>query len=75
MYPRICPVFIGDARLAAQMAEAMLQEGIYVIAFSYPVVPTGKARIRVQITASHSSSQIEKLINAFAKIGKELGVI
>jgi len=71
----ICPVFLGDAKIASSMAKKMMDEGIYVTAFSFPVVPTGKARIRVQITASHTPEQIDKLIAAFTKIGKELKVI
>ncbi|ODM88028.1 2-amino-3-ketobutyrate coenzyme A ligase, mitochondrial, partial [Orchesella cincta] len=71
----ICPVFVGDARLASQFADKLLGEGIYVIGFSYPVVPHGKARIRVQISASHDAAQIDKLITAFKKIGKELNII
>ncbi|CAL8130489.1 unnamed protein product [Orchesella dallaii] len=71
----ICPVYIGDARLASEFADRLLGEGIYVIGFSYPVVPQGKARIRVQISASHDAVQIDKLIGAFKKIGKELNLI
>ena len=71
----ICPVLLGDARLAEQFAKEMLNEGIYVIGFSYPVVPVGKARIRVQISAAHTTDQIEKCIGAFKKIGRKLSVI
>ncbi len=71
----IVPIMLGDAKLAKDMADRLLKEGIYVIGFSYPVVPQGKARIRVQISAAHTTEQINKAINAFAKIGKELGVI
>ncbi|OXA41835.1 2-amino-3-ketobutyrate coenzyme A ligase, mitochondrial [Folsomia candida] len=71
----ICPVFIGDAKLASSMAEKMLAEGIYVIGFSFPVVPKGKARIRVQISAAHQPHEIEKLIHAFTKVGKSLQLI
>uniref|UniRef100_A0A7I4YNV2 Aminotran_1_2 domain-containing protein n=1 Tax=Haemonchus contortus TaxID=6289 RepID=A0A7I4YNV2_HAECO len=71
----ICPVLLGDARLASEMADALLQKGIYVIGFSYPVVPTGKARIRVQISAAHTTEQIDTAINAFEEVGKKLGVI
>ncbi|VUZ49979.1 unnamed protein product [Hymenolepis diminuta] len=71
----ICPVMLGDARLAAQFADEMLQHGIYVIGFSYPVVPKGKARIRVQISAAHSQDQIKKAIEAFTAVGKKLNVI
>ncbi|KAI6175726.1 Aminotran-1-2 domain-containing protein [Aphelenchoides bicaudatus] len=71
----ICPVFLGDAALASKFADEMLNEGIYVIGFSYPVVPKGKARIRVQISAAHSTEQIDKCVNSFEKIGKKLKVI
>jgi glycine C-acetyltransferase len=71
----ICPVFLGDASLASKFADEILNEGIYVIGFSYPVVPKGLARIRVQISAAHSIEQIEKCIAAFEKVGKKLGVI
>jgi glycine C-acetyltransferase len=71
----IIPVMLGDAALAGKMAEAMLNEGIYVIGFSYPVVPMGQARIRTQMSAAHSPEQIERCIEAFAGTGKALGVI
>ncbi|VDK80308.1 unnamed protein product [Litomosoides sigmodontis] len=71
----ICPVFLGDARLASTFADEMLKEGIYVIGFSYPVVPEGKARIRVQISAAHTKQQIDQCIRAFKAVGKKLGVI
>jgi glycine C-acetyltransferase len=71
----IVPVMLGDARLAQEMAAAMLGEGIYVIGFSYPVVPKGEARIRVQLSAAHSSDQVDRAIAAFARVGKKLGVI
>lgn len=71
----ICPVFLADARLATQFADEMLKEGIYVIGFSYPVVPKGKARIRVQISAAHTHEQIDRCIEAFKRIGKKLSVI
>jgi glycine C-acetyltransferase len=71
----IVPIMLGDARLAAQLADALLGEGIYVIGFSYPVVPQGQARIRVQLSAAHSSAQIDHAIAAFTKIGKQLGVV
>jgi glycine C-acetyltransferase len=61
----IVPVMFGDAALAARIADEMLQHGVYVIAFSYPVVPKGKARIRVQLSAAHSSEDIEKCVAAF----------
>ncbi len=71
----IIPVMIGDAALAAQMADALLQEGIYVIGFSFPVVPKGAARIRLQMCADHTSEQIEQAVDAFVRIGARLGVI
>ena len=71
----IVPIMIGDAKLAQQMAEQLLKENIYVIGFSYPVVPKNEARIRVQISASHTKNQLDLAINAFKKIGKELKLI
>jgi glycine C-acetyltransferase len=71
----ITPVMLGDARLAAQMAERLLQHGIYVIGFSFPVVPKGQARIRVQLSAAHSDQDIDRAIAAFAQVGRELGVV
>ncbi len=71
----IVPVMLYDAKLAQQFAAKMLDEGIYVIGFYYPVVPQGKARIRVQISAAHDTSHLDKAITAFTKVGKELGVI
>ena len=71
----IIPVMLGDAKLAGQMADKLLAEGIYVTGFSFPVVPKGQARIRTQISAAHSKAQLDKAIDAFIRIGKELGVI
>ena len=71
----ITPVMLGDARLAAEMAQRLLGHGIYVIGFSYPVVPKGQARIRVQLSAAHSDADIDRALEAFAKVGRELGVI
>jgi glycine C-acetyltransferase len=71
----IVPIMLGDAKLAADMANAMLEEGIYVIGFSYPVVPKGEARIRVQLSAAHSAEDVDRAIAAFTKVGRELGVI
>ncbi len=71
----IIPVMLGDAKLAGAMADALLKEGIYVIGFSYPVVPKGAARIRTQMSAAHTKDQLDRAIAAFAKVGKELGVI
>jgi glycine C-acetyltransferase len=62
----------ADAALAAKVAEAMLERGVYVIAFSYPVVPNGKARIRTQMSAAHTSDDIDKAITAFAEVRKQL---
>jgi len=71
----IIPVILGDAALATRMADALLAEGVYVIGFSYPVVPKGKARIRAQMSAAHTAEQIDRAVAAFAKVGKALGVI
>jgi len=71
----ICPVMLYDERLAHEMADRLLDEGIYVIGFSFPVVPRGKARIRVQVSAAHSVEQIDAAVAAFAKVGAEMGVI
>ena len=71
----IIPVMLGDAKLAGEMAERLLAEGIYVTGFSFPVVPRGEARIRTQMSAGHSRDQLDRAIAAFAKVGRELGVI
>lgn len=71
----IVPIMLGDARLAADVAHDLLAEGIYVIGFSFPVVPKGAARIRVQISAGHTMEHIEKAVAAFVKVGKAHGVI
>lgn len=71
----IVPVMLYDAKLAQEMAEKLVAEGIYVIGFFYPVVPKGKARIRVQLSAAHSRENLDKAIAGFEKVGKELGVI
>jgi glycine C-acetyltransferase len=71
----IIPVMLGDALVAASMAEALLHEGVYVIGFSYPVVPKGRARIRTQMSASHSTQQIDEAVRAFKRVGAKLGVI
>jgi glycine C-acetyltransferase len=70
----ICPIMLGDAVLAAKMAEAMLRRGVYVIGFSYPVVPKGKARIRVQVSAGHTREDLQFAMDAFATTKAELGV-
>jgi glycine C-acetyltransferase len=71
----IVPVMLGDAQLATRMADALLQEGIYVIGFSFPVVPRGKARIRTQMSAAHTTAQIDRAVSAFTGVGKALGAI
>ena len=71
----IIPVMLGDAKLASNMANALLKEGVYVIGFSYPVVPMEKARIRVQMSAIHTKAQIDRAVAAFEKVGISLGVI
>lgn len=71
----IVPVMLYDAKLSQDMADRLLEEGIYVIGFFYPVVPKGKARIRVQLSAAHTKEQLDKAIAAFEKVGKELNVI
>jgi glycine C-acetyltransferase len=71
----ICPIMLGEAKLAVDMARRLLDEGVYVIGFSFPVVPKGKARIRVQISAAHSIPQLETAVAAFAKVGRQLGVV
>ena len=71
----IIPVMIGDAALAGQMAERLLDHGIYVIGFSFPVVPKGQARIRTQMSAAHSFEDIDRAVTAFGQVGRELGVI
>jgi len=71
----IIPVMLGDAKLASAMAGRLLERGIYVVGFSYPVVPEGKARIRTQMSAAHTPEQINQALEAFAAVGQELGVI
>lgn len=71
----IIPVMLGDAQLASDMADKMLQKGIYVVGFSFPVVPKGQARIRTQMSAAHSLEQIDQAVDAFIQVGQELGVI
>ena len=68
----IVPIMLGDARLSIQMADAMLAKGIYVIGFSYPVVPRGKARIRTQISAAHSLEDLALAVDKFAEVRREL---
>ena len=71
----ICPLMLYDAPMAQKFAERLLEEGIYVIGFFYPVVAKGQARIRVQISAGHSREHLDKAIAAFTKVGEELGVL
>ena len=71
----IIPVMLGDAKLAADMAAMLMEEGVYVTGFSFPVVPRGQARIRTQMSAAHTFDQIDHTIAAFTKVGRELGVI
>jgi glycine C-acetyltransferase len=71
----IIPVLLGDAKVASEMADRMLKEGIYVVGFSFPVVPKGQARIRTQMSAGHTPEQIERCVAAFRKVGKEMGVL
>jgi glycine C-acetyltransferase len=71
----ILPVMLGDAALATRMADKLLERGIYVIGFSYPVVPQGQARIRLQMSAAHTPEQIDRALAAFAEVGREVGVI
>ncbi len=71
----IIPVMLGDARLASEMAAALLAEGVYVVGFSFPVVPKGKARIRTQMSAAHTPEQIDRTVVAFIRVGRDLGVI
>ena len=71
----IIPIFLGEAKLAQEMAEKMLDAGIYVIGFSYPVVPRGQARIRTQMSAAHSRADVERAIECFGQIGQEMGIV
>ena len=71
----IIPVMLGDAQLATRMADALLDEGVYVIGFSFPVVPRGRARIRTQMSAAHTPEQIDQAVAAFVRVGKSLGVV
>ncbi|MGB0514494.1 MAG: aminotransferase class I/II-fold pyridoxal phosphate-dependent enzyme, partial [Wenzhouxiangellaceae bacterium] len=71
----IVPVMLYDAPLAQKMADALLEEGIYVIGFFYPVVPKGEARIRLQISAAHEREHLDRAVDAFTKVGKQLGVV
>jgi glycine C-acetyltransferase len=70
----IVPVMVGDARLATALADRLLDEGIYAVGFSYPVVPKGEARVRVQLSAAHAPEDVEQALSAFARVGRELGI-
>ncbi len=71
----IVPIMLYDERLAHDMARRLLEQGIYVVGFSYPVVAKGQARIRVQLSAAHSFEQIDRAVAAFTSVGQELGVL
>src|SRR6202022_2660819 len=71
----IIPVLLGDAPLAVNLAERVQAQGVYVVAFAFPVVPHGKARIRTQMSAAHSREQLDRVIQAFSSAGRELGII
>jgi glycine C-acetyltransferase len=71
----IVPIMLGDARLAQRMAADLFEEGIYVVGFSYPVVPRDQARIRVQVSAAHTDADLDRAVAAFVKVGRALGVI
>jgi glycine C-acetyltransferase len=71
----ICPVMLYDAPLAQKFASRLLEEGIYAIGFFFPVVPKGQARIRTQMSAAHDRGQLDRAIDAFVRVGRELGVI
>jgi len=71
----IIPVMLGDARLAQEMAARLMDEGVYVTGFSFPVVPKGKARIRTQMCAGHTDEQVDEAVAAFAHVGRAMGVI
>ena len=71
----IIPVMLGDAKLASSMANRLLEHGIYVIGFSFPVVPVGQARIRTQMSAGLTREHLDRAINAFGEVGRELGVL
>jgi glycine C-acetyltransferase len=71
----IVPIMLGDARLAVDFARDLLTEGIYVIGFSFPVVPRGEARIRVQLSAAHTPEMVDRAVEAFVKVGRRRGVV
>jgi glycine C-acetyltransferase len=69
----IVPVMVGDAKVAARMAQVMLEKGVYVVSFSFPVVPQGRARIRTQVSAAHSQADLEHAVRAFIETREEIG--
>jgi glycine C-acetyltransferase len=71
----IVPIMLGEAPLAVRLAERMQAEGVYVVAFAFPVVPHGKARIRTQLSAAHSTAQLNQVVKTFGRVGRELGII
>jgi glycine C-acetyltransferase len=71
----IAPIMLGDARLAVDFARDLLEEGIYVVGFSFPVVPKGEARIRVQLSAAHTPQMVDRAVDAFVKVGRRRGVV
>ena len=71
----IIPVMLGDARVAVEMADRLLAEGVFVIAFSFPVVPADRARIRTQMSAAHSDDDIDMAIDAFTRVGREMRIV
>lgn len=71
----IIPIMLGDAKVAAEFAERSLEKGIYVVGFSFPVVPKGQARIRTQMSAAHNREELDKAIDAFILVGKEMAII
>jgi glycine C-acetyltransferase len=71
----IVPIMLGDAPVAVRLAERMQEAGVYVVAFSYPVVPHGKARIRTQLSAAHSTAQLDRVVQAFDRAGRDLEII
>jgi glycine C-acetyltransferase len=71
----IIPIMLGEASLATRMAERLLADGVYVVGFSYPVVPKGQARIRVQMSAAHTRAQLQRAVASFERAGRELGLL
>ena len=71
----ICPVMLGDAKVASKMSDELLKRGLYVVGFSFPVVPKGLARIRVQVSASHTEEEVQRAVDAFKEVGKSMGIV